>query len=559
MAFCTKCGKQLSDGQAFCSSCGNKVQAGNNYVKPNSNVTFNAIPKKPLPKFSDIKKKIFPQLKMEFPKMLRIAFAFFIGFILGDAVIDIVDTTIDGVNNGYLFFSNTNIDDVFLCLIKLLLSGIFILIGNIPFLKKGARKINKKVITFIFLSAFSILLISRIMRILSFSVLAGDFYAWFDYAIEILVPIATALYVFNVRPKTPIFPMIVLLIFMPSYYVETLEILYFIFVAVSFLGYWLIPKKEKLVCSLLGIAVIVYDLIENTMFMVRNSCFSTYHLLNPLRTGTFIFLWLALIFALKKNHKNEEKAEEVKKVHSVKLDIIAVSVALVMFVGYVAFTGAIAVNYVNSNIYSWKARFSTANFTPADWEILEDELYEYRPAKIMSSFIPEYDDYETIKSCIYTARKVNECYREFGNTGGVSDDFYYKYKVIFMYDYWNNDPLLKKYYDMYMEMKPSTENVSVSNYGWDDNRITLKIRNDNKLRVEDLKIELGVTVLFIESDYSRSTYYGRDTEYITIDAIEGKTTMEKTITIDFDKYFDTYGSYILGVINNVSIKSVRLE
>lgn len=568
MAFCSNCGSEISEGASFCGNCGNKINKSakvtNKHFEAIKNIDYKSVLKR--------LKEYFLHFYVDYnSKLFKLAMTIFLAIGIGAPVI--------GITVGLLPFSFDEFfvgaRTVFEFLIYVVLSGVFlILILNLK--KKSIVKKSN------FLMIFWIVTVSLNALVFLADYSLYEYILFSNYAgaiVELLMVVSSAAVMFKNKQKSPVVLIISALSFALSqssmtfiemdvglykifkttdYLIDALESTrYIILVTVLFLLVYIIPRKVSkwlvYVPALAAVIVSVKNLIENFSF-----------------TDIFQFIVevaivvMFVLFALSCRRKIEydyivESKEDTKKT-ALKTGIISVSSLAVIVITYLLVSVIVCSVQVNKGVEKWKSVIVYAELnTSRQWRLMNEDVFKYSCTKFASQFIDDYSFYETLKENRSTMEKISVCYRVY-KEGYVNDDIAQDYSYIRVNDDWNNDPILSRYYNKYMEMQPDIDEVDATAYvNVNGGEITVTVENKNKMPISKCTVECDFTIMFIESGYYTNFEYGRGSEIIEVENIDGGEEVEKTILFDPDDYYDSYGSYIMASLNDSNVKVISIE
>ena len=178
----------------------------------------------------------------------------------------------------------------------------------------------------------------------------------------------------------------------------------------------------------------------------------------------------------------------------------------------------------------------------------------------------DYENYEKIKENYSAMEDIVACYRAYEenyfSTNALDDEIVSDIKSAgYRIDAdWQDDNILAKYYELYQEMQPSIDNVSVSvTINKNTDTIIATVKNYNLLPLSECKIKYDFTLLFVTaSSYSRNEYCD-GSRTITVEDIPAKETKKIEIPFDPDAIYDGYDHYYFYSLWESDAKIVSIE
>ncbi len=568
MAFCPNCGKPISENAEFCGNCGKKT---NNDTQPKN---FKAVKNFDFKKILLAIKKYFLNFYVDYDsKIFKFAMILFMSIGLCDPIYSLINITSLLPTKVYSLFPGAS--TVYRFLICAILFAVFtVLILNLK-LKNTIKKSNFLMIAWI---------VSTVLNFLVF--LAGlelyEYIFFSSYAsviVELLMIVFSAALMFKNKPKYPFVLIISTLSFAlkesymfsikmcVSFYkiwptgeslLDLLKSLsYILLVLVLFLLVYIIPKKiSKWLVCIPALTVLVFKFIEilNDFAFVDIISFT----IDVCIIAMFVLFALSCSREAKYDYIIENK-EKVQK-SAVKVAVISVGSLSLILIPYLLISAIVCGMHINDGISKWKNQIISGDLKNAtQWREVNRDIFGYTSTKFASQFIDDYGLYVTLKENRNTMEKISICYEAYIN-GNVDKDIIEKYSYIYIDEDLQDDTFLSTYYDKYMEMKPSAENVSVSEYvDVENGKIKITVKNENVMPISKCTVDCKFTILFVKSGYYSDPVYGRGIKTITLEDIEGNSKKTETITFDPDTYYDSYGSYILATRMDSSAELISIE
>ena len=258
-----------------------------------------------------------------------------------------------------------------------------------------------------------------------------------------------------------------------------------------------------------------------------------------------------------KTSKNESQGKTSFKTvfkRGIITSIISVATAFVLILSGLIVSGAVTASYINKNIEQWTAFAKVGhshNATQEHWDNFTSSIGKSDDLLLTKNFISwdDYENYELINENYSTMENIAICYKAYsGNYFRdplddeiVSDIKSAGYRID---EDWQNNDILVGYYELYQEMQPSIDNVSVDvTINTNSDKIIVTVTNKNKLPLSSCTIDCDFTLLFVtDSSYSRNEYCD-GSRTITVEDIPANETKKIEIPFDPDAIYDGYDHY----------------
>lgn len=602
--FCSNCGKQINDGAAFCANCGQKVGVQNN-IQPNvinQPVAYNQQPTqkkqvqvldKAKGVFEKIKKFRLPRMNVDYSsKAFKFAMIILLSLELGDFITYLLPLYSNSINR-YLCYTIE-------LAVKILLFGIFTAAAFLPLLKK-ARVAYRQKRSNVIAVLWGTLIIAKIVVVI-LSATMSDYKITNCFSnpmliiniVNIALVITTLLYLFKNRTKNILMPIISILVW--QLYADGLGGLSYLKMIVSLatldyrigedtlFGAIFAWNLEVLDFGMFAIPILIilsiiirYLFSHNTSKGIIISLCSFVFAVNMLDTvlnssdldisyifdyvDYIIYIFLIVLFALSfvktKTSKNESLGKTSFKTvfkRGIITSIISVATAFVLILSGLIVSGAVTASYINKNIEQWTAFAKVGhshNATQEHWDNFTSSIGKSDDLLLTKNFISwdDYENYELINENYSTMEDIAICYKAYsGNYFRdplddeiVSDIKSAGYRID---EDWQNNDILVGYYELYQEMQPSIDNVSVDvTINTNSDKIIVTVTNKNKLPLSSCTIDCDFTLLFVtDSSYSRNEYCD-GSRTITVEDIPANETKKTEIPFDPDAIYDGYDHY----------------
>ena len=571
MAFCPNCGKEISEGAVFCGNCGNKIGKSFKPKKPSFNMEgFN------FKNVLNLLKEFFSHFFVDYnSKFFKFAMLIFLAIGMGQPIRDLtydLSYNIFDFNIYELFPSAYSVFNLALCL---LLFGIFAL----PVLKlKNKESIKKSNIL------VAIWIISTVLNVIVF--FAGwhlsEYILYSDYIVPIIKIIAVVFSVILMFKNKPKYPFVLIIsslslaltrisywgisLNITSYKIDptSLNLFYIIkslnaiaLPVILFLTVYILPQKiSRWLVYIPAFLSIVLICIHAIRGFSLESLFGF-----VIDTGIIIFYLLASLSCSKeiKSEYLEVKKEKLSK-RAIKIGIISASALVITIVTALLVSAIVCSVQINSGTEKWRSNIINGTISDSKtWDEIYDDIFKYSSNKFASQFIDDYSLYVTLKENYSTMRRITLCYFAFIR-GSANKEILDDYSYIYVDDSWKNNDILSSYYNKYIRMKPSIENVTESTViDTGNGTIKVTVKNDNILPISECTVVCKFDLVFIKPGTYQENEYGRGTKTIVIKNIPGKSSKTETVSFDPDDYYKSYGSYIWAMLwgHDETITSIK--
>ena len=277
--------------------------------------------------------------------------------------------------------------------------------------------------------------------------------------------------------------------------------------------------------------------------------------------GVFaVFVLFALSCSRNAKYEYVTESKKDKKKNSLKIGIISASASVGIVVIYLLVSAIVCSVQINTGIDKWKSKIVSGFLTTeSHWDEMNDDIFKYTCTKFVSQFVDDNAFYETLTENRTQMRRIALCHSAY-ISGNIDNDIIDEFSYITADESWKNDTTLKPYYTKYIAMLPDINAVTASaSVDVNGGKITVTVKNENKMPISKCTVECDFTIMFIESGYSTSIEYGRGSKTIEVENIDGGSEQTQTISFNPDDYYDSYGSYITAILDSKNVSIVSIE
>ena len=170
-------------------------------------------------------------------------------------------------------------------------------------------------------------------------------------------------------------------------------------------------------------------------------------------------------------------------------DGLAITLALLIS------SGIYSAAQIDKNIDKWTSRIESADIlTERQWEVFRKEISVAKTYALTKAFTNNFDDYKLIKDNIYDLEDISIAWVEY-TKGKVSTESASDIEYVNESDL-SNYNLFEKYYNMYLEMQPSEENIQVQASLTNNNKtLKITIKNNNLLPLQSCTVKYDFRLL----------------------------------------------------------------
>ncbi len=600
MAFCSNCGKELSDNAQFCGNCGAKCTA-----KSSVNLQI----KKPNIKLNkDSFVKLIPNNCMNYKSVCFKIFAVMLASILIADNLGWLASYLTLTLNSDLFhslqFGRFGCQEI----VASITFAIFLILGLIfaltPIFKKMKHKLCQKKSSVVLICWVALLLFEIL-----FFISSKDFfvnYIFYQNIIEaathILFAIFSLLILFKNRYNNPFPAIMTLLIYWAnqiSIWVIKDELMWhdlkksseyfndinggetsflagtkcFGFLALvlfAFLIRYLLPNLVSKIIILIGyLPILVMDCIE--LF----NGFTFEKLFFMIFTGACIIFFAFAYGRVKcascganvtvKNKCTKCEFEQpIKEKINYKKRLrdfgIAVGSCAIITLSLLISSGIYSAAQIDKNINEWINMIDTASIevTESAWDDFESEIRSITVYALTDAFTNNFTDYELLRDNIGDLADISLAYKEY-REGHVSteraDDLRYINKEAL-----SEHSFFESYYGKYLSMQPTEEKIQVSASLTNDNK-TLKItvKNNNLLPLRSCTVKYDFRLLYVPTASYADNEFENGSETYTLKDVGGNESKVFEFNFDVDKYYGGYYSYHFASLWNSSIDIIDFK
>lgn len=570
MPFCSNCGNEIKQGVSFCGNCGKSLEG------QTTNQKAEKVSK--VPQAFDIKKILlwFKSYFLNFfvnydSKLFKIAMSLLLAIGLGRTIYNIVYNYLPSAAFDWFEYAGT-VYNFGLCVI---LFAVFLPL----FLLKRPKQVAKKSkilqifwITTLLLNLLVFIAGLQLSEYILYSNIAKN-------TVAVLMYVSVALLFYKNKPKFPFALIISLLSYvMSNVSVSSIKLSFSLYKSwnnfSSLINIFRVGRLGLLVLTIVGFLVVyllpraiskwviwlpaIFVVIDTVVGIFDGYLITaTYSLL--IDSGLIIMVVLfALSCERNKQDGSEEKTDnetkEISKKSSVMVGVISLCIVVIITVAYLLTSAIVCATQINKGMEKWRDKIVNGELKSSySWSQANEDILKYNSDKLVKSFVDDYLDYTEIKDNFWEMETISVCYRSY-LLGKMDSEQTEAYLDLSVPEYWDNSSIFAAYYDMYESMKPTEDKVSATaNINVDTGTITVTVENNNVMPISECTVNCSFTILFIEPGTYSSNEYGRGTETITVEDIEGRSSKTESISFDPDSYYDSYGSYIAKVLFDKSI------
>lgn len=276
-----------------------------------------------------------------------------------------------------------------------------------------------------------------------------------------------------------------------------------------------------------------------------------------------------------KPKKPKKKLSAKQKSTFKKVIISIVAIVVILFAALCVYQLVCGI-YINNNLSAWDEKASSGALSQAEWTELIDEIDKLDDTlivvcnpihKITEIVCDNYDDYEFLDNWKDEFKSIDCCYAAYNLGKADENDLSAWNEISVLSGYKSTDfekvqsnTKYNKYYQRFSELVPKEENISVSaRLSIDDKRLYITVQNDNMFPVTCIDIEYNFTLMFIGSGYYSSPDYARNSKYLSAKKVPGNSTIKYDYEFNYDKYHNSYSSYIYCTLWDSTIRVTGFE
>jgi len=600
MAFCSNCGKELSDTAQFCGNCGAKRTA-------KSSVNFQT--KKPTKKFNkDSFVKLIPNNCMNYKNVCFKIFAVMMASILIADNLGWLASYLTLTLNSDLFhslqFGRFGCQEIVASISFTMFLVLGLIFALTPIFKKIKHKLRQKKSSVVLICWVTLLLWEILFFITTKDLFAN--YVFYQNIIEatihILFAIFSLLVLFKNCYNNPFPTILILLVYWAnqiSIFTIDAELMWhnlkksseyfndinggktsflagtqcFGFLALvlfAFLIRYLLPNLVSKIIILIGyLPILVMDCIE--LF----NDFGFKELFNMAFAGACIIFFAFAYGRVKcascganvtvKNKCTKcEFEQQIKEKINYKKRLrdfgIAVGSCVVISLSLLVSSGIYSAAEIDKNIDNWVEMIESASIdeTQDAWDDFESKVRSIKVYALTDSFTNNLTDYKLIRDNISDLKDISLASKEY-RRGYVSKECAEDLKYINKEDL-SNYSFFEKYYNEYLSMQPHEEKIQVHSTLTNNNKtLKITIENNNLLPLQSCTVKYDFRLLYVTTASYSNTEYENGSEIYTVKDIDGKSTKVFEFDFDVDKYYDGYYSYLLTSLWSSSIDIINFE
>lgn len=225
-----------------------------------------------------------------------------------------------------------------------------------------------------------------------------------------------------------------------------------------------------------------------------------------------------------------------------------------------AASGIVSAVYISNHVYDWEEKLLYPDMPESEWSELDSEISRVRTTPFTKLFISsdQRDTYDTISENFSAFKTIALCYNRICRENKPLDEnLQQDCRNISsrVDDSWWGKKIFGLYYQRYEEIKPSGEKISIF-HSYADGEIQLTIQNNNYIPIYNCVLEVDFEFMYIKPESYSSLDFYRGSETAEVDSVAANGTETVTIEIDPDDYYESYGSYFYASMRDSRVKLV---